>query len=264
MAARPAKRQKRPVVVVLPSSSEDESTSETVQTRIDGALDPVSSNISSEKLSLSLPSRTRSGKIRTRPPVAQQQSSSSTKTKRTKKSDSEPSETRAIHTFFTASIEQARSKQEIVDFDAAELEDLIEDDAICEEELRTQKSRSVSIAADDRRNKEHTTLGARSHPEEELPCRASLKFIQGGKASTKPTRAAASSLSQQEEDTRPWADRYAPTTLDELAVHKKKIDDVRRWLQDVLEGRSRKVSTIHSISELLVRLALISHRECLS
>ena len=42
-------------------------------------------------------------------------------------------------------------------------------------------------------------------------------------------------------DTRPWAERYGPSSLEELAVHKRKILDVRKWLEDVLQGRERKV-----------------------
>ncbi|CBF84756.1 putative cell cycle checkpoint protein Rad17 [Aspergillus nidulans FGSC A4] len=38
----------------------------------------------------------------------------------------------------------------------------------------------------------------------------------------------------------PWAQRYAPLNLDELAVHKRKVGDVERWLSDALEGKTRK------------------------
>ncbi|KAL1870254.1 hypothetical protein VTK73DRAFT_2803 [Phialemonium thermophilum] len=42
------------------------------------------------------------------------------------------------------------------------------------------------------------------------------------------------------EDLRPWSERFAPVNLDELAVHKRKVADVRRWLEDVLDGRLRQ------------------------
>ncbi|KAF2855468.1 Rad17-domain-containing protein [Plenodomus tracheiphilus IPT5] len=42
------------------------------------------------------------------------------------------------------------------------------------------------------------------------------------------------------EDRRPWTDKYGPVSLEELAVHKKKVADVRSWLTDVISGRSRK------------------------
>ncbi|KAK4127104.1 Rad17-domain-containing protein [Parathielavia appendiculata] len=39
---------------------------------------------------------------------------------------------------------------------------------------------------------------------------------------------------------RPWSERFAPTSLDELAVHKRKVQDVRRWLDEVFAGRMRQ------------------------
>ncbi|GAP86316.1 putative Rad17 cell cycle checkpoint protein [Rosellinia necatrix] len=39
---------------------------------------------------------------------------------------------------------------------------------------------------------------------------------------------------------RPWSERFGPANLGELAVHKKKVSDVRRWLEDVMAGRMRQ------------------------
>lgn len=41
-------------------------------------------------------------------------------------------------------------------------------------------------------------------------------------------------------DTRPWAQRFAPIDLSELAVHKRKVSDVQCWLDDVFQGRRRE------------------------
>lgn len=41
-------------------------------------------------------------------------------------------------------------------------------------------------------------------------------------------------------DQRPWSERFGPLNLEELVVHKKKVADVRRWLDDVLSGRMRQ------------------------
>ncbi|KAJ5490596.1 Checkpoint protein Rad17/Rad24 [Penicillium expansum] len=40
-----------------------------------------------------------------------------------------------------------------------------------------------------------------------------------------------------EPDRRPWAQRFAPANLGELAVHKKKVSDVQHWLEDAFAGR---------------------------
>jgi cell cycle checkpoint protein len=41
-------------------------------------------------------------------------------------------------------------------------------------------------------------------------------------------------------DQRPWTERFGPSNLDELAVHKKKVQDVKSWLQRVTAGQERK------------------------
>ena len=41
-------------------------------------------------------------------------------------------------------------------------------------------------------------------------------------------------------DQRPWTEKFGPNNFDELAVHKKKVQDVRSWLQRVISGQERK------------------------
>ena len=41
------------------------------------------------------------------------------------------------------------------------------------------------------------------------------------------------------QDARLWVDRYAPQSLQDLAVHKRKVDDVRRWLEEAFSGKGR-------------------------
>ncbi|KAI0151767.1 Rad17 cell cycle checkpoint protein-domain-containing protein [Xylariaceae sp. FL1272] len=43
-----------------------------------------------------------------------------------------------------------------------------------------------------------------------------------------------------DDDQRPWSERFGPKNLSELAVHKKKVSDVRMWLDNVLMGRVRQ------------------------
>ncbi|KAI1819477.1 Rad17 cell cycle checkpoint protein-domain-containing protein [Xylaria intraflava] len=42
------------------------------------------------------------------------------------------------------------------------------------------------------------------------------------------------------DEQRPWSEMFGPMNLDELAVHKKKVADVRKWLEDVMTGRMRQ------------------------
>lgn len=56
-------------------------------------------------------------------------------------------------------------------------------------------------------------------------------------------------------DHRPWAQRFAPLNLDELAVHKRKVADVRKWLEDAFAGRGREVSEPHTLIPWTLRSA---------
>ncbi|KAI0387527.1 Rad17-domain-containing protein [Hypomontagnella monticulosa] len=63
------------------------------------------------------------------------------------------------------------------------------------------------------------------------PISSSQKFL-------KPPRPQQGSTA--EDDQRPWSERFGPVNLGELAVHKKKVADVRRWFEDVMAGRLRQ------------------------
>ncbi|RKF82586.1 Cell cycle checkpoint protein RAD17 [Golovinomyces cichoracearum] len=45
---------------------------------------------------------------------------------------------------------------------------------------------------------------------------------------------------EYEKDLRPWAERFGPSSLDELAVHKRKVADVRKWLEDAMSSIIRQ------------------------
>ncbi|KAL7912029.1 cell cycle checkpoint protein RAD17 [Trichoderma velutinum] len=66
--------------------------------------------------------------------------------------------------------------------------------------------------------------------------RKRLKGASG--AAHSPSRPA--STDALNDDLRPWSERFGPRNLDELAVHKKKVSDVRKWLEDVMGGRMRQ------------------------
>lgn len=43
------------------------------------------------------------------------------------------------------------------------------------------------------------------------------------------------------EHLKPWAENYGPTSLDELTVHKKKVADVRNWIERFWQDGNKKV-----------------------
>ncbi|CAK7273116.1 RFC checkpoint protein Rad17 [Sporothrix epigloea] len=60
------------------------------------------------------------------------------------------------------------------------------------------------------------------------------------KRPVRPTGSNGTATTNHDDDLRPWSERFGPTNLEELAVHKKKVADVRQWLEDVLLGRLRQ------------------------
>lgn len=76
-----------------------------------------------------------------------------------------------------------------------------------------------------------------------VPLPSSQRFKRPARPGASNGSTAAPGASQSaanDDDSRPWSERFAPTNLDELAVHKKKVADVRRWIEDVMGGRSRQ------------------------
>ncbi|OAL07396.1 Rad17-domain-containing protein [Phaeosphaeriaceae sp. SRC1lsM3a] len=63
-----------------------------------------------------------------------------------------------------------------------------------------------------------------------------LRTSSGARSTPTPSQSARVDTT----DRRPWTEKYGPTSLEELAVHKKKAADVRSWLADVFSGRGRK------------------------
>ena len=50
------------------------------------------------------------------------------------------------------------------------------------------------------------------------------------------------------QDDRLWADKYEPQSLGDLAVHKRKVDDVRRWLVEAFSEQGRSAHRVRSPS----------------
>jgi cell cycle checkpoint protein len=104
-----------------------------------------------------------------------------------------------------------------------------DDDLISDDDPMESKAQPASMVGQAARKRARGTAvlknGDMSAPS------ASHKFVM------KPTT---SGGIKAEDDTRPWAERFAPADLNELAVHKKKVADVRAWLEDVIAGRMRQ------------------------
>jgi cell cycle checkpoint protein len=171
---------------------------------------------------------------RTRKP-AQQQSSS-----QTSKSPKKPE--RTIQSFFSAAVPKKQARQSASPEkrvqEAVEIEeDLIEDDDSFDEALtylsRTKLDPKYPLPT--RKKRKLDSLDDGGTDSSSLP-RGSQIFK---KPATLSNRSAPDKPSIQI-DQRPWTEKYGPVNMEELAVHKKKVQDVRTWLDSVISGRDRK------------------------
>ncbi|KAI1379387.1 Rad17-domain-containing protein [Hypoxylon crocopeplum] len=72
----------------------------------------------------------------------------------------------------------------------------------------------------------------------DAPQSSSASAVMSSQKFLKPPRPQQGPSTDDEQ--RPWSERFGPVNLEELAVHKKKVADVRRWLEDVMAGRMRQ------------------------
>lgn len=142
-----------------------------------------------------------------------------------------------IHTFFTkqaqrqqaealangSNTQQPKLASQVSKSTSFGDEDFISDDDIFEGNAQLLNSMVVQAARKRARGSDAFKIGDGIGPS------ASQKFI-------KPKE----KVVQNEDDMRPWAERFAPENLDELVVHKAKVDDVRKWLTEVINGQKRQ------------------------
>ena len=146
--------------------------------------------------------------------------------------------------------DQKRPKEESPNGEEEEEEDLIEDDSSNEgdgvNELRGLRD-TTRLVLDRRKRLPLSTLNSTTSTQgHKLPA-GSQKFKIGGRSTGEGAdRSISTSAGVVQLDPRPWAERFEPRGLEELAVHKRKVSDIRNWLQKVLQGRDRKVGTCSS------------------
>lgn len=118
-----------------------------------------------------------------------------------------------------------------------EVEDAIEDSPDNGESKWLMETRDTPRATLDRRKEDDKCNGSPSATSNsaKLP-NSSQKF----KLIKKANGYGCNVTKNNDVDGRPWAERFAPSNLDELAVHKKKVYDVRSWLESVYSGQHRK------------------------
>lgn len=248
MDSRPSKRQRRPVVL----SSDDDGNAIASQAELQ--VSKVKSRSKSKSIKDTtahvLPTRhranTRSTAAESRKPTSIQASPTSSPKERTLKRGhpQKIDDRRSLYAFFN-NTDHAQPSQDEPQRERAlrevEEEDLIEDDSYDEGFGKLSTRQTAARAVLDRR-KRHL-VPTQSRPTSKSIGRvpiASQKFKISQKDSLQQhleTSLAASSgvyLS-------PWTERYCPQGLDELVVHKKKVNDVQNWLESFRKGQGQKV-----------------------
>ncbi|KAJ3947834.1 RFC checkpoint protein Rad17 [Colletotrichum fioriniae] len=110
---------------------------------------------------------------------------------------------------------------------AVPLDDIISDPISEDDDVAEQKASTSSIVGQNARKRFRDNTPVSSP--------AGLASSQRFLKPPRPNKPAA-----LDDDLRPWSERFGPINLDELAVHKRKVSDVRKWLEDVLAGRMRQ------------------------
>ena len=234
MAPPPAKRQKRLVVL----SSDDE----------EGSVTSKADSKQNNTVITSSPTRSRK-KSTCAKAAKNKPASSPLTTKNSMQNKTHGTSSRSISSFFsstgqgqkqtrrgTTAVAAPHVAEQPVEEEEGE-EDVIEDISDIDgsgEERAEQDTRSSVL---DRRKRTVKLDGntASSAKQSNLPS-GSQKF----KVPSSGTKLERDGVKGSDLDQRPWAEKFAPLNLEELAVHKKKVSDVRGWLENVVSGRDRR------------------------
>ena len=150
----------------------------------------------------------------------------------------EPEKSKSLHIFFGKATEEQRWNRKIDTPDTGiedeDFGDAIIDDDILDDDLEDiLEGKSSTKSTLDRRKLFAPTSGGLGNVQRDSPS-LSQRFAKPVSTQRNGTQALDALVSDQTH--RPWSDRYGPTNLDELAVHKKKVADVQKWIMDVLSG----------------------------
>lgn len=176
----------------------------------------------------------------TRPPVNSTQTSpkkgksTKAKSKPIAQDESKP-KTKPIFSFFNAATQRQQSSQPTPSpaksSTPQEEAETIDSDDDNPTSLSLSKDSSVALAMRKRKPQHRPS----SQGDSSLLPPHTQKFRKTSDGGRTP------SLAVVNEDKRPWVVQFGPSNLDELAVHKRKVADVRHWLDAAYAGRRQRV-----------------------
>lgn len=228
--APPAKRRRRNVVDA--SDDEHDQVAQPAQNTLTNFLLSSPSSPSQTRIPASSPSPSKNGTPTKRRVSTTSRASQSLKAgtsaspRKAKDSQSfDTSKTADLKTLFSKQAQRITTIRQPVKRTET-VEDFIGDD-ISDDEISELRSSSASVVGQHAKKRQRDGVQL---SQSEAPS-ASQRFL-------KPPKPPGSEVLG--DDSRPWSERFGPRNLDELVVHKKKVSDVRRWLEEVLRGRLRQ------------------------
>ncbi|KKY21685.1 putative cell cycle checkpoint protein rad17 [Phaeomoniella chlamydospora] len=151
---------------------------------------------------------------------------------------------KSLHSFFSKATEEERWHKKEADDSTARLEELEDIDDDFDDDTITASPQNCNKKHQLDRRKGSTRSNRSRSVTPSIGSVNSPAFLASQKFSIPSSRIGTAGSFPKETfanpDQRPWAERYAPVGLDELAVHKKKVDDVRSWLVDALDHPQRR------------------------
>ncbi|KPI39451.1 Cell cycle checkpoint protein RAD17 [Cyphellophora attinorum] len=237
MAPRPAKRQRRSTRVISDDEEEDPvpngSPKPTPRTQRQLSLSDNGSN----SLSISpVSAKTWNAQSTAKRKPKSTPQTSPEKPRKSSRIKSEPDKSKSIQNFFGKATDDQRWQRNksgtpeasgLGEVEAIEDDELSDDALIALAESETVSSTLSRKIFTSTSNGKTTTNGHR--------------FLKPAVPFKRPTLPAPPRPAKEESESQPpWSERYGPTTLDELAVHKKKVTDVQQWFEAVVSGRSRQ------------------------
>jgi hypothetical protein len=255
MASPPAKRQRTSKVVFSDDEEEPETSSQgppprrisrSIAARTSDVTAPPKTTKSTGSKSKSKPS-TDAAPATPKKAAVKTASASPVKAKKSPRRKKTEENSRSLHAFFGRASEEQRWNRS-ADIPSAEVDDVengdaIEDDDSLDEALSQLAEGQEDVKFQLDRRKDPLTVASNSSRTVRSGLLASShKFVKPPLPSINKN-----GMNVEPDDNsnqrlhRPWADRYGPANLEELAVHKKKVADVHKWLGEVLNGRDPRV-----------------------
>ncbi|KAJ6088268.1 Checkpoint protein Rad17/Rad24 [Penicillium sp. IBT 16267x] len=202
---------------------------------------------------VALSSRPKSTRARPSPAPSTRHTSSPSPSPSKPGSSPKTSKSKSLHSFFQPatngqrwSSQKFEAKRSLASATETLDADEIEDDYDSYDEIFTQHIASQTSGFNPKSSFSSNQGATRASVSKPKPTTArrtnqsTKRFIMPSDSKSHSSQQSDPQPRNQKVDHRPWAQRFAPLNLDELAVHKRKVADVRKSLEDAFAGRGRE------------------------